>query len=285
MDEDQGIIAEQVEDEVGEVEEQEGQDETGEDQAEEAEESAADDGGEVAVTIGDDPGDDDEPPEEAPSWVKRVREQNRDLKKRLKELEKAQPVKAAPPLRPKPTLEAADYDSERFEKDLASWYEEKNAHDASEAKKREAEQKQQRAWQDKVSRYETLKGELKASDKEDAEEAVKDAFDATKQGIIIQGAKNPALVVYALGKNPARLAELAEITDPVVFAFEVARLETEIKMRPRKAPPKPERSIKSGTGTMSGALDKTLERLEAEAAKTGDRTAVIRYKRQQAARQ
>lgn len=277
MNEDQDIIAEQVTDEVGEVEEQEDQDETSEEQAE--------DDGEVAVTIGDDPGEDDEPPEEAPSWVKRVREQNRDLKKRLKELEKTQPVKSAPPLRPKPTLEAADYDSERFEKDLASWYEEKNAHEAREAKKREAEQNQQRAWQDKVSRYEALKGELKASDKEDAEEAVKDAFDATKQGIIIQGAKNPALVVYALGKNPARLAELAEITDPVVFAFEVARLETEIKMRPRKAPPKPERSIKSGTGTMSGALDKTLERLEAEAAKTGDRTAVIRYKRQQAARQ
>ena len=92
----------------------------------------------------------------------------------------------------------------------------------------------------------------------------------------MQGSENPALVVYALGKNPKKAKELAAISDPVKFAFAVAKLETQLKVTPRKTAPVPERQIR-GSAQLSGAVDSTLERLRAEADKTGDRTKVAAY--------
>jgi hypothetical protein len=100
---------------------------------------------------------------------------------------------------------------------------------------------------------------------------------------VLQGADNPALVIYALGKNPKKAAELAKIEDPVKFAFAVAKLEKELKVTNRKAAPAPERMV-SSTGRVSGAVDSTLERLRAEAEKTGNYTKVLQYKRQKAAK-
>jgi hypothetical protein len=97
--------------------------------------------------------------------------------------------------------------------------------------------------------------------------------------VILQGADNPALVVYALGKNPKKAKELSSIADPVKFAFAVAKLEKELKVMPRKSAPAPERVVQT-TGPKSGAVDSTLERLRAEAEKTGDYNKVMQYKRQ-----
>jgi hypothetical protein len=97
--------------------------------------------------------------------------------------------------------------------------------------------------------------------------------------MILQGAENPALLVYALGKNPKRAKELASIKDPVKFAFAVARLETQLKVTKRKASSKPDPKI-TGTGRVSGAVDSTLERLRADAERTGDYSKVFQYKKQ-----
>jgi len=102
----------------------------------------------------------------------------------------------------------------------------------------------------------------------------------TQQGIVLQGSDNPALIIYALGKNTKRAKELASITDPVKFAFAVAKLETQLKVSNRKAAASPERTIASGGTRLSGAVDSTLERLRAEAEKSGDYTKVLQYKRQ-----
>jgi hypothetical protein len=66
----------------------------------------------------------------------------------------------------------------------------------------------------------------------------------------------------------------------VRFAFAVAKLESQLKIVPRAKPPAPERSVPVGTAPVSGTADATLERLREQAAKTGDMTAVIRYKQQ-----
>jgi hypothetical protein len=89
-------------------------------------------------------------------------------------------------------------------------------------------------------------------------------------------------VIYALGKNLKKAKELSEITDPVKFAFAVAKLEKDLKVTNRKAAPPPEKIV-SGTGRSSGAVDSTLERLRAEAEKTGNMTKVIQYKAQKRA--
>ena len=122
-------------------------------------------------------------------------------------------------------------------------------------------------------------------DYDDAEHQVMEALSQTQQAVVLQGSDNPALVVYALGKNPKRAKELAAVTDPVKFAFAVAKLEAQLKVQPRSKPPAPERGVPSGTAPVSGASDATLERLRAEAERTGDYTKVVRFRQQLKAKQ
>ena len=176
----------------------------------------------------------------------------------------------------KPTLESYDYDAEKYEAALTSYFEQKRQQADEAARAKEAEAQRQAGWQAQLNRYATAKADLKLPDYDDAESAVQDQFSEVQQSIMLSGAENPALLVYALGKNPAKAKELAAITDPVKYAFAVAKLETTLKVTPRKAPP-PEKSV-SGTGSTSGAVDSQLERLREEAAKTGDYTKVMQYK-------
>lgn len=242
------------------------------------------DDNEVIVSIGEDA----PPPDEqahAPGWVKELRKANREKEKRIRELEAKlnQTTEKKPvALGAKPKLEDFDYDADKFESALADWFERKRQADTEAQKLQQAEQAQKQAWQEKLEGYGKAKAELKVRDFEDAEAVAQELFNITQQGVVLQGADNPALVIYALGKNPKKAAELAKIEDPVKFAFAVAKLEKELKVTNRKAAPAPERMI-SSTGRVSGAVDSTLERLREEAARTGNMTKVIQYKAQKRA--
>ena len=241
---------------------------------------------EVVVSIGEEA----PPPEEttrAPEWVRELRKADREKARRIKELEAKLNAAAATEIKPvalgaKPKLEDHDYDTEKFEAALADWYERKRVADQQVEQQRQAEKAQQDAWQARLESYGKARAELKVRDFEDAEAVAQEVLDVTQQGIVVQGADNPALVIYALGKNPKKAKEIAGIKDPVKFAFAVAKLEKELKVTNRKAAPPPERTIQ-GTGRVSGAVDSTLERLRAEAEKTGNYTKVLQYKRQKQA--
>ena len=242
------------------------------------------DDNEVIVSIGEDA----PPPDEqahAPGWVKELRKANREKEKRIRELEAklTQTTEKKPvALGAKPKLEDFDYDADKFESALTDWFERKRQADTEANKLQQAEQAQKQAWQEKLEGYGKAKAELKVRDFEDAEAVAQELFNITQQGVVLQGADNPALVIYALGKNPKKATELAKIEDPVKFAFAVAKLEKELKVTNRKAAPAPERMI-SSTGRVSGAVDSTLERLREEAARTGNMTKVIQYKAQKRA--
>lgn len=239
-------------------------------------------GDEVIVSIGE-----ETPPQEqeqrAPEWVRELRKSHRELQRQNRELqaklETTQTETKPAVLGVKPTLEGHDYDSEKYESALSDWFERKREVDqqAQQAKRSEEETKQ--AWQAKLDAYGKAKTGLRVKDFDDAEMAIQEVFNVTQQGVVLQGAENPALVVYALGKNPKRAKELADIKDPVKFAFAVAKLETQLKVTNRKAAPPPEKTVK-GTGSLSGAVDSTLERLREDAAKTGNMSKVMAYKRQ-----
>lgn len=282
---DEEAIADAFEAEEPEAELEDDQASDDEDSDTEAEADDADeDEGFVAVTIGGEaPPPEDEETERAPEWVRDLRKQYREEKRRNKELQEqlAKTTGAArvAELGEKPTLEKADYDTERYEKELAAWYERKRKHDEVEAARQAEAQAADREWRQKLEGYQSAKATLKVRDYDEAEDVVQDAFSVTQQGMILQGAENPALLVYALGKNPKRAKELASIKDPVKFAFAVARLETQLKVTKRKASSKPDPKI-SGTGRVSGAVDSTLERLRADAERTGDYSKVFQYKKQ-----
>jgi hypothetical protein len=255
--------------------------EDGDEAGEDVDEGQDDD---IFVTIGDEPAPERE--KAAPQWVRDLRKENREDKRRIRELEEklAKPahVEAAIVIGKKPSLadDDIDYDEDKFESALTAWHDRKRKADDQELQARKAGEESESAWKERLGAYEEAKSGLKVKDYEDAEDVARSSLNVTQQGIIIQGAENPALVIYALGKNPKKAKELAGITDHVKFAFAIAKLEGQLKMTSRKAPPAPERTV-TGSGKVSGAVDNTLERMRAEAEKTGDYSKVTAYKRQQ----
>jgi hypothetical protein len=271
--EDEDVIVEE------EIETSEAPSDEQEDQTEDTE---SDD---VIVSIGEEA----PPPEEqtqAPEWVRELRKTNRELQRQNRELQgklqttttENKPVV----LGKKPSLEDHDYDAEKYEEALTTWFDSKRRADEINARQQADVMTQQKDWQAKLDGYSKAKAELKVKDFEDAEAIAQELFNVTQQGVMLQGADNPALVVYALGKNPKKAKELSEIKDPVKFAFAVAKLEKDLKVTNRRAAPPPERVV-SGTGRVSGAVDSTLERLRDEAARTGNMTKVIQYRAQKRA--
>lgn len=281
------------EDQVEELEqESELKDEDSLSTEEELSEEEEDDDDSVVVTIGDEkPPAEDEEEKTAPKWVKDLRKQTKEQAKRIRELEqeaaaKAAPATKVPDLGPKPTLEDSDWDAEDFEQKLTAWHDRKRQIDQEKAKAVEQEEAQKQEWQGRLTSYAKAKEDLKVRDFDDAESNVLSTLDVTQQGIIVQGADNSALVVYALGKNPGKAKELASIKDPVKFAFAIAKLETQLKVQAKsKSAPPPEGKVRGGSAPVSGSVDSTLERLRADAEKSGDYSKVSAYRKQQREKQ
>jgi len=257
-------------------------------QADGAADQGDDDDGELVITIGDEQPEaaQQEEPGKAPEWVRDLRKSNRELVRKQRELEaenaRLKGGGAAPQavtLDPKPTLEGCDYDAEKFSADLEAWHVRRQQVEAQQRQAEQVQQQAQAAWNAKLEAYAKAKTALKVRDFEDAEGIAIDTFNTTQQGVILNGADNPAAVVYALGKNPTRAKTLAAINDPVKFAFAVAKLETQLKMTPKKTAPVPDKIVR-GSAPIAGSSDKALDKLREEAARTGDLTKVNAYKRQ-----
>lgn len=239
----------------------------------------------------------EEPPQtedaKTPQWVKDLRKnqkelqrQNRELQKKLEQAEKSVAPKTEPVGR-RPALDddGINYDTEKYDAAIDAWYKRKTAAEQAEREESTAETARQQAWKKRLEHFDDCKRQLKVQNFPDAEAAVFSSLDVTQQGIIVQGADNPAAIVYALNNHPAKLAELAGMKDPVQFAMAIGKLETKLKMTPRTPAPPPERRLDgSGTGK-GGALNNTLEKLRAEAAKTGDYTKVTQFKAEQRKKQ
>jgi hypothetical protein len=239
---------------------------------------------EVVVSIGEDSLTSNEEQHKAPDWVRELRKTNREVLRRNKELEakltsitgaENKPVES---LGVKPKLDDFDYETEQYEKALESWYERKRSIEEQTTRENVEKENRQKSWELKIDSYNKAKTSLKVKDFDEAEYTVQDNFSITQQGIILQGAEDPALVVYALGKSPKKAKELGLINDPVKFAFAIAKLETQMKVTKRKSVTEPEKAVR-GNGSTSSAVDSQLDRLRDEALRTGDLSKVIAYKR------
>lgn len=255
-----------------------------EDETTEGENQAAPDDSEeeLIVTIGE-----ETPPQEeidekrAPEWVRNLRTKAREQERELRELRKLRDgveQQKQTQLGPKPTLEACDYDADLFERRLDAWKERKAVADRQQAEAKEAEAKRQEYFNSKFEAYSTRKAEVigKIKDFADVEETVLHALDDTQRGVVLAHAKDPALLLYAIGKDEKRLQELAKLSDPVEFIFAVARMETQMRTQSRKPSSAPEKSVKGSASTVGS--DKRLDQLYDEAARTGDLTKVRQYK-------
>ena len=266
----------------------------GEEEQHAAEESA-EDAGEgpdeegLLVTIGDEAAESDEETDgkPAPAWLKDLRKANREKDRRIRELEakiasSAAPAEADAEVGPEPELvEFADADQiAKYRADLKAWHERKAKHEAKQSERQRAEEAQRQAWQAKLDGFRKAASQLKVPDFEDAEEAFLSTLNPMQQGIVLKGAARPELLTYAIGKNAKELKRVAAITDPIEFAFAVAKIEDKIKTMPKKQAPAPERRV-TGGGSPAAAVvtDKNLAKLQAQAQETGDYSKYLEAKR------
>lgn len=259
--------------------------------ADDAEEDGDDEGSgdEIVVSLGDDPEPGEEEEKRAPEWVRELRKSNREKDRKLREQEaeiarlKGTTQPAAVVVGEKPTLEGCDYDAEKFERELEAWHTRKREADEQKRTRDQQAEQLQAQWQARTDAVSKAATALKLPDYEDAVLAFEDLFpEMVHRGIIMGGPEDPkasALLRYALGKNPKKAKELAAIKDAVKFAFAVAKLETQLKVTPRKSAPPPDRRVGSSVAG-AAAVDSQLARLQAEADKTGDRSKVAKYLRE-----
>jgi hypothetical protein len=205
------------------------------------------------------------------------------LEKELAELRAKLPPDE-PTLTAKPTLDQFDYDETRFSEAYDKWIDQRDALNRADQAKLDAQRKEQEGIENFKKSYAARKESLGVDDFDEAEAEVGSMLNQTQAGLLMRGADDPAVLVYALSKSPARLMDLAKITDPVKFTVAVAKMEIALatKKTSRPAPEARITSERGGSGFNAGGA--TLEKLREQAAKTGDFTAVVAYKREQAAK-
>lgn len=279
LDADEQEHEEQVQEQV----ESEQKDESAEEKVEESGEAE-----ELTLTIGDEKPEEEEE-RKAPEWVRELRKSDREKTRRIRELEQAlkaaSPAAATPRLGPRPKLEEFDYDTEKYEAAVDSWLEKKAEVDRVEREREAAERKQQEEWQGRLDAYKKRKEALAFPDVDDAEETAKTALSELQQAIIVDATESPELVMYALGKHPSKLQQLASMQNPARFAVAIGRLEASLKVTGKKpSPPPPEKTVRPGGAAGVASLDNTLEKLREEAERTGNYSKVIAYRKQKQAK-
>jgi hypothetical protein len=255
-------------------------DEPGEDESEFPEEDdkkpPEDEGDEETVIHFEDEaapaGTDDTPP------IRQLRERVRELNRELSELRSGETQKRQEELGPRPKLADFDYDEDKHDAALETWHEKKRQYEQT-ASSREIEAKAaERDWQRDMETYAAKRDALGMSDFEEAAEIVKSSLNIAQQATIIKAANNPAAFVYGLAHSDSRLAEISKIQDPIKLAAAIARMEGGLKVVKRRRPAAPDRPAK-GSGKLGTTTDKHLEKLKAEAERTGKRTAFLAYQR------
>lgn len=219
--------------------------------------------------------------------VRQLRTVNRDLARKLKleqqekfRLQKqleSSAVSVIDELPPEPDLgdEGIDYDPAIFKQRWSEWNVKKQA---IESQKKEVETKaktQQEKFNQKLASYEQGKANYKGIT--EAEKTVTSVLSVNQQGIVVNYADDPAFLVYALGKNPVALNQLASIDDPIEYAIKVREIERKAKERmstSSKAPP-PEKVVTGKTAIPSNH-QKRLDQLR----ESGNITESLKLKKQ-----
>lgn len=184
----------------------------------------------------------------------------------------------------RPKLEDFGYDSDKYDEAVDQWHTRKREAEAQDARANQATDEEQRArdeWNRDHQSYMAKRANLAFADKEEVEAAALTVLSPAQQVAIVQTADDPALFLYALGKNPAKLAEIAASSNnPAKLAKLITKLEGTITVNRSRRPPDPER-IPTPTGRINhSGNEKKLADLEKEADRTGDRSKVIAFKKQ-----
>lgn len=239
------------------------------------------DGEEVVFGFGDE-SDEDHPDDTTVLRTLRQR-QREDAREKAEMRRELDALKAKLPtteaLGPEPQMEDFGFDEQEWKAEWVKWNGKKAQHEARQTEAQKTQQAQQAAWQTRVGEFYTKAEELRIPNLKDIEQSISDAFgddpagNAAKSILIYSG--DPRLIA-ALSASPAKLSELVALKDrPVELAIAVGELKGKTV---KKVLPKPDKALRGQAPSMGG--DKHLAKLEAEAARTGDRSKLIAYRAQ-----
>lgn len=181
----------------------------------------------------------------------------------------------------RPTLEGCDYDEDKLRTETDAWIDRKLA--AASAERAAPSTAEEEARQD-VERYQASISKLTYADAAEMVAKAREALTPAQEFMISQASNDAGKLLHALGRHPQKLAELVGIKNPAKFIVRVATLEANMKSSSssRRQAPQPERIPRGNAAARTGGADKEEARLEKEAQKSGDRTALIAYRRKKA---
>lgn len=204
----------------------------------------------------------------------------RNLRNRLKEIEaENRKLKGAPVIEdigPEPDIDDYWDKPDQFKTDLLAWSEKKRTADVRQTEQQRQNEAIQKEYLDDVAEFGRQREGLKVRDFDASYDKVTATLNEAQVAILTQVARNKAPLMYALGKNPDKLEAIAKISNMAKFAGEVGRLDMETTVTKRKPTTQPETAHRGAGG--GGRTDARLEKLEADARRTGNRTALIAYK-------
>lgn len=241
------------------------------------EDEQQEDEGDVVIAFAD-----DEQEEETP-LVKKLRDQLREAQRRANR-QRAEVVEDDPePFVPdEPSEDDAGWDFDKFREAMRAREKAVLAHADWKARQAERDSARQRAADEQAKRVEQQKNALGIKDYDARSETVQATLSEQQLAVLINAADDPARMIAALGAPGAasRLAMLAGEGNLARFAAMLGKMEKEIKVI-KKTAPAPESQVRGATATLTQTEDKHLARLEREAEKTGDRSAIQAYRREQ----
>lgn len=181
--------------------------------------------------------------EEETPLIRQLREQNRDQSRELAEYRK----QAMPKIEvgKEPDLwDDCDGDPDKYKTELLAWTDRKRRSDNQEAEATQQAQVRNQQVQRRFAEYQAASLALPVKDFKEVEElALADlpySDERPIQQMILNYAKEPAKVMYALGKHPAKRRALIDEPDMARVLLLMTEFERNLKVTTRKAPPPPE---------------------------------------------
>ncbi len=111
---------------------------------------------------------------------------------------------------------------------------------------------------------------------DEAEQVVVQSLPIEKQNLIIAESTKPALVAYALGKNPDLLKQFTDAKSPVEIGRILGMIENKVNVVKK---PKPKSNVAPSLGNAGTPSSRGLEAALEKARKTGDYTEYRKLKR------
>lgn len=218
--------------------------------------------------------DNDEPIKAIRDRLKEEQKARKELERKLAEREQAKQEDAPIELGPRPKMADFEYDQEAYDEALDKWMGQAAAKEAQDKRRQQKEAdevaRRNKILQDHRERAKALKVDRAEYDKAEAQAATLPQFH---QAAILRSAKSER-IVFALSRDPAAFERFAELSDPFEVAREIGAMEAKLTATKSKRE-RPQAESGRVVGGAPSGTSQNLQKLEAEAEKSGDYTALF----------